>query len=71
MEISTLTGMPGSRRTTPLRTYQLHDAPMERMRKVAAARRTKVATLVAKLVLWWMRWPGAQMPKRPEPEEWQ
>lgn len=54
-----------SRRTTPPRSTQIEDAPWQRFGEVAADLGISRAALMRDLVLWFIRWDGAKMPKRP------
>lgn len=54
-----------SRRTTPPRSTQIEDAPWERFGEVANELGVSRAALMKALVLWFIRWPGAKLPKRP------
>lgn len=56
---------PGSRRATPPRSTQLDDAPWEEFGRQASAVGKSRAGIMAELVLWWIGWPGAKLPKRP------
>ena len=67
MSLATVTPVPGSRRTTPLRTTQISDDPWARFGEVADQLGTSRAALMRDLVLWFIRWPGAKLPKRPDP----
>lgn len=65
MELVTVQSVPGSRRATPPRSTQIEDGPWERFGQVAAELKTSRAALMKDLVLWFIRWPGAKLPKRP------
>lgn len=58
-----------SRRATPPRSTQIDDDPWERFRVVADGLGMSRAALMRDLVLWFIRWPGAKLPKRPGPIE--
>ena len=57
---------PGSRRVTPPRSTQLDDAPWQKFGIDAAAIGKSRSKVMAELILWWIRWPGAKLPRRPE-----
>lgn len=57
---------PGSRRATPPRSTQMDDAPWEKFGEDVKAIGKSRAGVMAELVLWWIRWPGAKLPKRPD-----
>lgn len=69
MAVVTVLGVPKSRRTTPPRSTQIDDAPWERFKEVADELGMSRAALMRDLVLWFIRWPGAKLPKRPGPIE--
>lgn len=54
-----------SRRTTPPRSTQIEDAPWRRFGEVAAELGVSRAALMKTLVLWFIRWDGVKLPKRP------
>lgn len=61
----TVIGVPGSRRKTPPRSTQIDDAPWEKFSADVEAAGLSRAGVMRDLVLWWIRWPGAKLPKRP------
>lgn len=65
----TVLSVPKSRRATPPRSTQIDDAPWARFGDVAKALGMSRAALMRDLVLWFIRWPGAKLPKRPGPLE--
>jgi hypothetical protein len=69
MHLVTVLGVPGSRRVVPPRSTQIEDAPWARFGDVAKAVGMSRAALMRDLVLWFIRWPGAKLPKRPGPLE--
>lgn len=63
----TVTGVPEpSRRKTPARSTQIPDPPWEKFLSDAEAIDSTGSGVMRDLVLWWIRWPGAKLPKRPE-----
>lgn len=63
--MTSVEGVTGSRRTTKLRTTQIPDGPWEKFGTDADAAGSTRAGVMRDLVLWWIRWPGAKLPKRP------
>lgn len=63
----TVLAVPRSRRVVPPRSTQIDDAPWKRFGDVAEAMGMSRAALMRDLVLWFIRWPGAKLPKRPGP----
>lgn len=66
MPVTSVAAVAGSRRTTKLRTTQIPDDPWARFGQVAEQLGTSRAALMRDLVLWFIRWPGAKLPKRPD-----
>jgi hypothetical protein len=68
MSLATVLDVPGSRRTTPLRTFVLANDLWGKLGRAAeeAGFRNR-ADLIRAVLLWWLREPGAKMPKRPDP----
>lgn len=58
-----------SRRKTPPRSTQIGDAPWEKFGRDVEALGLTRAGVMRDLVLWWIRWPNAKIPPRPEPPE--
>lgn len=65
MALVTVLGVPKSRRTTPPRSTQIDQDPWDRFGVVAGELGMSRAALMRDLVLWFIRWPGAKLPKRP------
>lgn len=63
--VDTVARVPRSRRTTPPRSTQIEDEPWIKFGEDAAAIGMTRSAVIRELVLWWIRWPGAKMPKRP------
>lgn len=55
----------GSRRTTPLRTTQIDDGPWAAFGRACDEIGASRAGVMRDLVLWFIRWPGAKLPRRP------
>lgn len=53
-----------SRRVTPPRSTQIDDAPWALFGLVATRLGMSRASLLRELALWFIRWPGAKLPKR-------
>lgn len=62
----TVPGVPGSRRKTPPRSTQIDDQPWTKFGDDAEAIGMTRSGVMRDLVLWWIRWPGAKLPKRPD-----
>ncbi|MGD9749715.1 MAG: hypothetical protein AB7W59_01850 [Acidimicrobiia bacterium] len=65
----TVLAVPRSRRVTPPRSTQIDDDPWKRFGEVADELGTSRAALMRALVLWFIRWPGAKLPRRPGPAD--
>lgn len=61
----TVLGVPGSRRKMPPRSTQIEDPPWAKFGRDVEALGLTRAGVMRDLVLWWIRWPGAKLPKRP------
>lgn len=70
MELVTVLDVPTKdRRVTPPRSTQIDDRPWELLGLVAALLGNSRAGLLRDLALWFIRWPGAKLPKRPSEAE--
>lgn len=58
-----------SRRVTPPRSTQIDDNPWALLGLVAALLGMSRSSLLKDLALWFIRWPGAKLPKRPSEGE--
>jgi predicted GIY-YIG superfamily endonuclease len=57
----------GSRRVTPMRSLQMDDRPWAELGRCAEAIGSTRSAVIRDLVLWYIRWPGAKLPKRIDP----
>ena len=55
-----------SRRTTPPRSTQIPEEPWKRFGDACDELGQSRAAVMRDLVLWWIRWPGAKLPPRPD-----
>lgn len=70
MELVTVHGVPTkSRRVTPPRSTQIDDKPWALLGLAAEGLGISRSSLLRDLALWFIRWPGAKLPKRPGEDE--
>jgi hypothetical protein len=58
-------GRPPTTGTTPKRSLRVADELWDAVVAQAAAEQVEVAGLTREFYAWWLRQPGAKMPKRP------
>lgn len=66
MSLATVSGVPGSRRKTPLRTLQVDDSPWHDFDENTRRAGTTRPDALRAFIKWFNREPGAKLPRRPD-----